>query len=419
MELWPDGNRGNYFNRQERRTGTRQWTETVTALVHGGGEHLLKAGVDLLRVNYVGQSQSQPVLVRRRDGTVSRRIDFSGPASPGATATDLSAFAQDTWRLNDRVSAEFGVRLDRDGGIRRTNLAPRAGLVLGVLPNGRLVVRGGGGLFYERTPLNVPAFPSYETRTITSLDLDGATETAQPVTMANTLGTLRTPHGVVWNAEINWRLGAHVIARLGHLERFGHDEFTLTPVQASTSTLVLGSMGRSRYAEHELTVRYSPADDTSVVASYVRSRSEGDLNTYDTFFGNFRNPVVNPNQFGRTTADVPHRLVAYVVLPLWARWSVSPFVEARSGFPFSLVNQDQAFVGSRNSQRFGSLVSLDLTITKTITLRGRAVRLGFRANHLLNTFAPRDVAANVDSPAFGTFYNSFPRRLAFVVQMLH
>jgi hypothetical protein len=34
---------------------------------------------------------------------------------------------------------------------------------------------------------------------------------------------------------------------------------------------------------------------------------------------------------------------------------------------------------------------------------------------VLDTFQPRDVQNNIDSPAFGTFYNSIPRRLSVTV----
>jgi hypothetical protein len=35
----------------------------------------------------------------------------------------------------------------------------------------------------------------------------------------------------------------------------------------------------------------------------------------------------------------------------------------------------------------------------------------------LNNFTPRDVQTNVDSPSFGTFYNTIPRRLGFIVEI--
>jgi hypothetical protein len=84
----------------------------------------------------------------------------------------------------------------------------------------------------------------------------------------------------------------------------------------------------------------------------------------------------------------------------------------RSGFPYSLIDEDQNFVGMRNAGgRFPNLYTLDLSVVRAARFLGRSVRFGFRGSHLLNQFNPRDVHNNIDSAAFGTFHNSIPRRL--------
>ena len=39
--------------------------------------------------------------------------------------------------------------------------------------------------------------------------------------------------------------------------------------------------------------------------SYVRSHGTRDLNDYDQFFGNFRNPIIRPNENSLSPTDVP------------------------------------------------------------------------------------------------------------------
>jgi len=115
---------------------------------------------------------------------------------------------------------------------------------------------------------------------------------------------------------------------------------------------------------------------------------------------------------------VPNRLVVQAAWPVWRQWTVSPIWEVRDGFPFSAIDENQAFVGAPNrGGRFPLLSTFDITLFRIVTIRDRKVRIGARANHLFNTFAPRDAQGNVDSPAFGTFYNSFPRSLGFIVQL--
>jgi hypothetical protein len=59
---------------------------------------------------------------------------------------------------------------------------------------------------------------------------------------------------------------------------------------------------------------------------------------------------------------------------------------------------------------------LDLTVLRWAKLKGRSVRYGVGVGHLLDNFAPRDVQNNIDSPAFGTFTNSLPRRIVLTFQ---
>jgi hypothetical protein len=96
---------------------------------------------------------------------------------------------------------------------------------------------------------------------------------------------------------------------------------------------------------------------------------------------------------------------------------VAPLVEVRSGFPFSPVDDAQQFVGPRNGRRFPVFTSLDLTINREIRVRGRRVRIGARANHVLRNRAPRDVQLNTGDPRFGTFYNSVVPRVGLTIEL--
>jgi hypothetical protein len=79
MELQPDTTLGNFFNRQHRTTSSYQIVHAVTGHREGvGGAHVFKVGVDLLHTRYDGTSESGIVLVERADGTLARRVDFSG-----------------------------------------------------------------------------------------------------------------------------------------------------------------------------------------------------------------------------------------------------------------------------------------------------------------------------------------------------
>ncbi len=405
MQLFPEQNRGNFFNRQARRTKSVQWAEGLTTLLQGpGGSHLVKVGVDLLHARFDGTSESSPVEVLGIDGLPNGRIDFSGPSSQEVRNTDTAFFAQDRWRLNDRLLLDMGFRLDRDGVLSEINASPRLGFALGVLRDGKGILRGGAGYFFGRTPLNVAAFPSYEKQAVTYFSGPAAGRTVQFHHIAGQ--ELHSPFGAIWNIEYNHRLTNTLIIKVNHFRRSGHRELIVDPFESGeVGALILNSRGRSRYRETELSFRYYRDEDHNLTWSYVRSRSEADLNAFDQFFGNFRNPIIRPNEYSLAPVDVPNRLIWRGLMLAPFGLLLAPVLEIRDGFPYSLVDENLNFVGPRNrGGRFPRLTTLDLGITKPVKVRKWTARVGFRIYNLFNNFNPRDVQNNVDSPNFGTFY---------------
>ena len=52
----------------------------------------------------------------------------------------------------------------------------------------------------------------------------------------------------------------------------------------------------------------------------MRSHSTRDLNDYDQFFGNFRNPIIRPNENALSPTDVPNRLIVRGSIGLPGKW---------------------------------------------------------------------------------------------------
>jgi hypothetical protein len=149
----------------------------------------------------------------------------------------------------------------------------------------------------------------------------------------------------------------------------------------------------------------------NIYLSYVRSEARGDLNDFNTYFGNLRHPVIRSNEFGNQQFDVPNRLLFWGDFGLPYDIVATPVFEWRSGFPYSLLDEAQNFVGLRNAGgRFPQLMTLDLLVTKGVKIpfRGKKYkgRVGVTIFNITNHWNPRDVQNNLASPQFGTFYNS-------------
>jgi len=419
MVLTPEGVTGTYFNRQDHASTTTQWIETISLARRAAGDHLVKLGVDVLWLSFSGTSASTPVEVRRADGTLAERFEFGDPTRQRVSATDVAVFAQDRWRVNDRLLLEGGARFDRDGVSQHTSLSPRFGLTVAVLPEGRGVLRTGIGLYAERLPLRAGAFESIEAPTLQRFTADGATPDGPAVTYQHRLVRPLHPTAArVWNVEYNQRLPHGWLFKINHLVRRSHHELVVDVEEPpGTGALVLESEGRARYRETEVTLRRADDRGREVTLTYVRSRSEGNLNAFDMYFGNLRSPIVRPDEYGVTAVDVPNRFIALGVAPV-GRWRLSGLAEIRDGFPYSLVDERQQYVGPRNAGgRFPLFYTVDLSLSREITIKGHTFRLGIRSTHVLGNFIPRDIQANVDAAGFGTLTNGIRRRIGLTFEI--
>jgi len=414
MVYAPQTQSGSFFNDQEREVQSRQLVESLSVSRTWHGEHVLKFGTDLQWSKYKGSSISRPVEVRRLDGSLAERTVFAGETLQDVAGTEFAMFAQDRWRVNSRLTFELGMRTDRDAVVEKINYSPRAGAAIGVVADGRAILRGGFGKFVGRTPFNVEAFPSFEQRTVTRFAADGS-QIVAPITYANILdGDLRTPEAFVGNVEWDQRFGRRLLLKLEFLRRQGSHEYILKP-DFPLKEIRLASAGESHYREFEATTRYLGGERRDMTFSYVWARGTADLNDYDQFYGNIRNPIIRANQLSLIPTDVRHRLIVRGTWGLPGKWDFSPLLEMRSGFPWSAVNEFHDFVGTRNlTGRLPSLHNLDFTIARPWRVKGRRCRAGLKMYNIFGAAADRDVQANTTAPDYGSFYNPIERSIGFV-----
>lgn len=418
MVYAPQGQSGTFFNTQERHVGSLQVVSALTFAQDRWryGQHVFKLGVDMQRSNLDGESTSRGLDIVRLDGSLAERTTYAPVTSQQLVdGTELAAFVQDRWRVNDRVSIELGLRSDREAITERINFSPRAGMAVSVLPDGRAILRGGFGKFVERTPLTVGAFTQYEVATVQRFAADG-TALSAPVTYRHVIdGALRSPESVVATAAWDQRFGRRFFFKAAYVRRTGKHAY-IVDRDTDRQALVLSSSGRSKYWEVEATGRFLANERRDVTVSYVRSRSTRDLNAYDEFFGNFRNPVLRPNENSLSPTDVPHRVIVRGALGLPGNWLLSPIYEWRSGFPWSAVNEFQDFVGPRNrTARLPRVSTLDVSVTRPFRFKKYRFTAGLRVYNVFDTGSERDVQANVAAPDYGTFYNPIQRSIGIVL----
>ena len=429
--LTPTVEQGNYFAKLDRRSSRFEFLEVYTAprKEFWIGSHEIKAGFDFNRVGDVLNYAAHPVRIVRANGSLAELIEFGVRPRRMAHNNEYTAFIQDRWLVKPRLSIDLGLRFEDQRIANEDNLAPRAGFAWSPTGSDRTVVRGGVGLFYDKVPLNIRGFSRYPDRTVTTYGADGQTINSR-INFVNVLVNTRpiapldfrhsdrnagfVPLNLTWNLQLDQTIGRRVLLRANFIDSHTRHIYVVNPEldYRGTSAIVLRSAGDATYRALEVTSRFTVKKDDAIYVTYVRSRSRGDLNDFNSYFGDLGAPVIRSNQYSNLAFDVPNRLVAWGKVSLPRHASISPIVEWRSGFPFAARDENQNFVGVRNSDqtRFPQFFSLDLELAKEFKLTKKyGVRLSVLGFNLTNHFNPRDVHANVSDRQFREFFASYRR----------
>ncbi|HEV8168668.1 MAG TPA: TonB-dependent receptor, partial [Pyrinomonadaceae bacterium] len=409
--ITPDRNFGGWFNRQHRESRRYEWLEIFNFAQRES--HALKMGVNVSRTAFNGTDRSKPVTVF---GGIDQRlqiIEFVGDGVLDREQTEFSIFVQDKWIVNSRVVFDLGLRYDRDSIGNNNNLAPRLGFVVTPTDSDRTVVRGGVGLFYDKIPLNVGSFEQYQSLRVNTFLTNELLLIDRRLLQNTAPGDLENPYSFAWNLQLDHQATERLLLRVGYEERSTRRDFVLEP---AANALLLQNNGRSRYREFQALARFRFQEGRNIFLSYVRSQARGNLNDFNTYFGNFKHAVIRPDEYGKQPFDAPNRLLFWGDFALPHEFVVTPVVDWHTGFPFSIVNGLQEFVGPRNEGgRFPQLLTLDLLVMKALKIRFRGKehkgRAGFTVFNITNHWNPRDVQNNIASGQFGTFFNSPDRSI--------
>ncbi len=418
MNLAPNVNSGNFFNQQARKSKRYQALEVYSfSPPKFAGEHFMKVGGGINYITFDGRNTSNTVRILRADGTRNQQLDYIGSGLLRRNQTQVLAYFEDKWTVNRRLTLEYGVRYDRNNVASENNFAPRISFAFLPLVDGRTVIRGGIGMFYDDIDLNVATFSQLQERVLSHFGPDGQEIIGVPQRQRFALldPKFRTPRSVNWNIQLDREWLPNLFVRVGYQQRQGRREFVLNPIDSQDqSILALENSGSSRYRELEVTGRYKFRERDEFVASYVHSSAIGDLNDFNSYFGNFENPIIRANERARLAFDTPHRFIFRGEFHVKYGVTVAPVLDMRTGFPFSIIDEERNFIGPRNQAgRFPTFVSLDMQVLKTVSLPGRwnkyRAHLGLKVFNLTNHFNPRDFQNNLASDNFGAFSNGVGR----------
>lgn len=429
--LTPTIESGNYFATQARRSSRFELLEIYNfpAFNFLAGSHDVKIGANFRNVSNRLDYSARPVNITRADGTLAERTVFDRASLIRVSNREYTGFAQDRLLVRPNLSFDLGLRYENQSIADQTNFAPRFGFAYSPFSGDRTVIRGGVGFFYDKVPLNIRGFAQYPARTVTTYAADGTTllDTRRFVNVLVDSAPIApldfrrsnadagfVPENITGNIQLDQTVTAWLSLRANFTESRTTNIYIVNPEFdfGGRTAIVLRSAGRANYRALELTARFALPEKNAFYVSYVRSRARGDLNDFNSYFGDLGSPIIRQNQYSNLPTDVPHRLIAYGTFALPRRVTFSPIVEARSGFPFAVRDGQQNFVGVRNSDatRFPRFFAFDAELAKEFQVTKKyGVRLSVRGFNLTNNFNPRDVRANTADSQFGQFFAPYRR----------
>lgn len=400
----------------------RQWN-IVQTLGWVRGSHDFKFGLDYRHLSPIADFRQRGISYNF-GGSVERALQTGGEATVSVqalapTATfgfhNLSLFAQDTWRTTPRLTLTYGLRYElnpppsgdrlpffvrgMDDPLTATlapegtdpwetamlNFAPRIGASYLLDEEGRTVLRGGFGVFYDLgtgTALRgYSSFPFNSSRLTPGQTFPASAEALEPAPFDTGAPysaqfytfdpELQLPYTLQWNVSAERALGSsqsvsvsyvgsagrRLLRNDGYANRvIGGEQITLlNPALFTNSSTVFYTYngGESNYRSLQVQYQRRLSRGLQALASYTWSRSEdnaSDEASSNLIPGGVNQFVVDPDQdFGPSDFDIRHNFLASVTYDIpapWTNdvaravlggWGVDGIFRARSGSPFSVI----------------------------------------------------------------------------------
>jgi hypothetical protein len=430
FEISPYGRRGNYFVYLERHTGRQQWM--ANAFLPGfqrWGEHQIKMGVDFQLSSFEQAVNRHDYRVLRTDYSVARYVTFAGNRFQERRNFEGAHYILDRWTPREGLLVEAGVRADWDQVVREVVWSPR--LSLAWAPRGLrdTKIAMGFGLFHDALTLGTITRHQDQASYATffgpsGLVSRGPVETAFLVNEAQ----LQVPAYRTFSLGIERKLPWDLYGKAAYTRRRGRRGFAFVNEGdwLEGGYYDLRNTRRDRYDAVELSVRRTFARQYEWSAGYTRSSAR----TNAAVDYSLENPIFARQGPGPFSWDAPHRLLSWGWAPIPQRLlperlrfvtretTVAFLAEYRTGFPFSVVNEEGFLVEPPNSRRFPRYFNINLHFERKFRAMHYLWAWRFGFNNITNNGNPNVVNNVIDAPGFLAFGRGQQRAFSVRLRLL-
>jgi outer membrane receptor for ferrienterochelin and colicin len=427
-----------------------EWKETYTSYFRRGGQHALKVGFDWERFSEQVFSPARDIFVSNNISPAGVTVPVSSIPAPSnelwtffATGTgsdeafdvDLnlfSVFVQDDWNVNPRWTINAGLRYDYDDFVSKHQLSPRIHSAFDLTGDGRTVLRGGGGIFRDRSTLL--GIEEQVKKLSRGLNIDKATgailsgnEPGQNVFLTD---DFESPITYQANVGLDRDLGAGYVVSTNFIWK-KLEKLVWTKIINETPALggprpdltipansrLIGNFGNMRDALVELMVRKSFRQGTFFNVNYTFEDTEGNTSQElagrkETVINNFLEAEDQETLRHPADYEVRHSFKVSGVVRLPWDFAVAPILKWRAGKPWTperrdpvingvvFLNRFIAFEGI-NARRLPETFQLDLRVQKAFRFGSHSVEAYIDAFNVTDRENVASVQAIESFPNFG------------------
>ena len=371
---------------------------------------------------------------------------------------EMGAFVQDQFKVNERFSITPGIRYDWQNFLatKRLGFAPRISFGYVIDKDSKTVLRGGGGIYYDRFGsgplLDLARYEDARRRSV-QISLDPANEPAtgcvpvsdcttvtdQPANLAELKSDAAIPYQIQYGLSIERQIGEKATAVVSAYSARGIHEFRSVDINAPTP-----ESGYTERPNPSFGLIRQMQPDAFFEGNGLDVSFRGRVNKYFTGFGRYtwshyesntgglwwypQNQYAPDDEWSNANWDRRQRISMYAMFNPKSVYNIAAGIFANTGRPWTVTTgADEYGDGlfnarpdgvARNSETMPSYVDLDLRwghdFAITPSKDEDAPHVGFSAGafNLMNHPNPSSVDTVETSPTFGDVTSDgAPRRI--------
>ena len=436
-EITPFGNRGNYFADLHRHFYRQQWlANQFLPTMHFLGTHQLKFGIDFERQAFHQETLRHDYEVLRDDNTVARYVTFAGNPFQARKNFEGAQYVQDAWTPREGLILEAGLRAEWNEVVRDLEVAPRLAIAWAPKSLHDTKFSAGWGIYYDSISLGAITRQQDQVSMSTFYLPGGAVEGPVITSFLASDRTLEVPYYQTASVDVERKLPHDFYLKAGYTHRAGNRGFTfvpppLPPLVAGTPyppvvDIQLVNTRRERYDAFDLSFRHTFAAKYEWFLGYTRSHARSNA----AVDYSLENPIFGPQAGGPYPWDTPNRIHMWGWAPLPKNFlpvslqfltrntTAAYLVEYRTGFPFSVVDENGFLVGAPNSLRFPSYFNINLHLEREFRALHYLWAWRFGYNNLTNNGNPNAVNNVMGTPQFLTYGRGQVRAFSVRLRLL-